>query len=34
MNQSNERKQHTLSCIHQMSVSNQGLQTKSILTAP
>ena len=34
MNQSNEYKQHTLSCIHQMPVSNQSLQTKSLLTTP
>ena len=34
MNQSNEGKQHTLSCIHQISVSNQGLQIKSLLITP
>ena len=34
INQSNECKQHTLSCIYQMPVSNQGLQTKSLLTTP
>ena len=27
MNQSNECKQHTLSCMHQIQISNQGLQT-------
>ena len=34
MNQSNECKQHTLLCIHQMPVPNQSLQIKSILTTP
>ena len=34
INQSNEHNQHDLSYIHQMPVSNHGLQTQSLLTTP